>query len=245
MHSNSNSSRALTGYLKLSAIAYRKSLKTFALILSGIVAGLLVLSVMLATYSTSSGSSNGGAFSGGVLAAMITVIVIGFQSTSNREISRIFAFPMSRRVLALGNAIVTVCAAFAFTYVIAVIGAFEAVLGRFLSMIVPGLLFTSHSTWASYVVGFWISASYLVLFMSGAYALGMYFNRYKVATMAFFGLGLVAMFVFPTTFSHLLKGFEFFFLEPSPAILSLKIWVSGLVLHILAIFPLSRMEVKS
>lgn len=209
------------------------------------MAGLLTISALLAIHTTGAGSSNGGAFSSGMIAAAITLIIMGFQFTSNKEMSRVFAFPMSRKVLALGSFIEIIGVAFAFTYVIAVIGGFEALLGRILSSLFPRLLFSSYATLGSYAAGFWISASYLVLFMSASYAVGRFFHRFKIPTVAFFTLGVITFFVFPSTFVKVLEASKFFLYEQSLNTLSLKIWVSVVALHALSAFPLIRMEVKS
>ena len=245
MHSNANMGRALKGYLKLSAISYRKTLTSFALTFAGIVGLILVGSALAAVYTQGSGSSNGGALTGGVLAGFITLMIAGFTETTNKEMSRVFAFPMSRQVWFVGNMIVTVGVAFSLSYVIAVIGGMEVIMARLLSSLVPRLIFSNSVSPSTYALGFWTTASYLVFFMSATYAGGMYFHRYKMPVIATTGAILVSFFVFPSSFRVFVEAIQFFIYEGNPGLLSLKLWGVALGLHILTWIPLRDREVRA
>lgn len=246
MNSNVNRARALKGYLKLSAVSYRRPVLVFASFLGGALLFGLVMSAYAAMRTTSgTGETSTGAMMAGFLAAAITLFIMGFQSTSDRSMAQVFSFPLNRQVYALGN-FLTICGlALSLTYVMGVIGGMEAFLGRLIASRIPQMLFVSNITIAGFVLGFWLTLSYLTLFMSSSYTLGMYFYRFKLATIAVGGLALLVLIVFPATATYIERLFSFFILEESPLALSMKIWGSVLVLHAVALLPLNRMEVKA
>jgi hypothetical protein len=245
MNSRMNTGRALAGYLELARVSYRRPLLMFSVILGGIVSGLIAFSALGSTRISGSGTVSAGALTGGMMAAIITLGVMGFRSASDEQMSRVFAFPMNRKVLLLGNFLVVTGVAFSFTYVLGVASGLEALLGRFVASLVPRLLYTNTITLQSWVVGFWISASYLALCMSAAYGLGMYFYRYKLFTITIGSALIVSFFVNPAVFQKALKVFEFFIFEGSPVALSVKLWGATVLFHALTLMPLARMEVRS
>ena len=245
MISDSSSGRALRGYLSLSAITFGRHVRVFAVILALIIATMVAGTALVAAYGTAEGATSGGALSGGFLVAIISLSAIGFGLASSTTMDRIFAFPMSRSVLFVGNAIVIAMAALTYTYLISLVGGLEVLAGRLIAGLVPRLIFSNSITLGSYMLGFFISFSYLVWFMSGAYALGMYISRYRLPTMVLLGLGLVSIFAFKSAYQVVVDVYYWFFNEGSPSILTAKLWGTTALAHAATLLPLRGLEVRS
>ena len=245
MHSVEINNRALRGYLQLSAITFERHLKVFCAILALIIAAMVTGTALVSVYSAAEGATSGGALTGGFFVAIVSLSIIGFGLASGSTMNKVFAFPMSRWVLFLGNIIVITMAALAYTYVISVVGGLEVLAGRLISALVPRLIFSNSITVGSYMLGFFISFSYLVWFMSGSYSLGMYFARYRIATMLLLGLGLVSLFAFSPAYQAAVRVYYWFFNEPNPWMLTAKLWGTVTLAHVATLIPLRRLEVRA
>lgn len=188
--------------------------------------------------------SSNGMLGIGFFTMLITLSISFFVSTSNSEILTQFVWPINRKVYAVGNFLVmSACALISVSGVSALLPV-EVLSARILKAAFDDLILVNNITFENFLVGFWISFCYIMLFSSFSYCLGMYFFRYKIITTVLLIL-LANLSAVPAIGSFYNAIYAFIFEEGTSIMLfSVKVWFAILLLHILPYIQLRRMEVR-
>ena len=218
-----------------------------------IIVGIILLAQLLMNYliifitNGFNGTSNnsGGILTSGFGIALISMIVCGIAAATGKELKMAFTFPINREIYAIGVFIKFITSSMMLLAITTVAAAIELVGSKITSLLLPRFVMINKIDIAGFLLGFWVSLSYIIVAAAMCYCVFMYFNRFKLIAVALI-CGTVLLMVAITQGRVLLgRGFIFYFFERSPLLLSIKLWCTALVFHALAYLPLKTLEVKA
>lgn len=242
--------RSLKAYIKYAIRNSKKTIVTYATVLAGIVFFNLVMSVIVISMASpdSMSNTNSGALMTGFITVSIMAVITSFVWTSREERNKAFTFPVTRGIYAVGNLVSAAFLSFALLVVLSLMSLIELLAGSIISQMNSNLIFMSNITVGNFFFGFAVSYAYLFLFISGAYFVGVYFTKYKVAAWLASGILIAACFFFikvsPGFTAFLTDAAGFYIFEESIAVCFIKLLITGIILHLGAYLPIRKMEVK-
>jgi len=243
---NENNIRSLKSYIKYILKSNKRSVLIFSSILFGVVLFNMIIALLIIKFSSSNSSStvNSGALMSGFISVSIMASVSALVWTSKAEVNKAFVFPINRQIYALGNFISSIMGSFIFLIITSLISIFEILMGNLIAMIFNNFVFINEINMSNFIPGFFVSLSYLMLFIAASYCFGVYFVKNKIIVSAILGFVFILAITFPWPRQAIVEVFKFFFYEKSIAISCLKLWGTAMILHIAAFIPVRSMEVK-
>lgn len=244
---NENNRRALKGFLTSSLLSSKKMFIVIGAILVAqpVLGYILMVIFHLNGVTDSSSGSSSSVLNSGLDIALVMLIVVAIISASSKGLAIEFTFPLSRNIYGLGNFIMTILSANALLLITSVAAVVEILLGNLVASIFKDFVLINKITLENFIVGYWVSMSYVVFAASLVYCLFMYIFKYTLKAVVPICLLLVLMLSLAPGRNVLVRMFTFLVWEPSIWVLSIKLWVLTIALHLIGFIPLKSKEVTA
>lgn len=238
---NQASKRSLIGLMKYMLLQYRRFFMITAVVLSVLILENLVYTIITyAKFRTQTseipyvGISVGGYFGAAIIVVLLSFI--SFFSASKARISQKLSLPISREIFALCNFLNIIVCTLILLWMVVVSISIETLLGKLFSLYFDNVIFMNDITIGNFAAGLWLTICYVILAASIAYCLGIFLFRYPIQTVIVIGIIISLISMFPA-FVMAIIG------DASLTLISLKSWLLIIFIHIVAYFPLRKMEV--
>ena len=242
MNLKANRLRAIKGLIQSEMVRLRSYNKTVACILFGYLAVTVIIDIILSSVDVI-GSNNGGMLMVGLGTVVIVMICMAIARSTTKERRIVFSFPMDRVTLTLGNFIVFLMDTAVLLFITAIAYLIEVWALFLLSKLLSNFIYINNVSLVSFLSGYLVSLGYILFITTLVYLVSMIFARYKaigiIATSLVIGLPFISAFGRRALYQILM----FYVGEQSILLLSVKLFLSAVLLQILSYLPLRTMEV--
>lgn len=218
-----------------------------------IIGGCIFFGYMIITMATSlimaslglQSSNSGGTLTNGFGTTVVCMFVSGIIMAAGKQKKSAFSFPIDRLTYTICNYIMFFVNAALLLIMSSVTYVFEGAIGRILSGYIENLTYINNVKISSFLIGFWISLCYVLMFTCFTYCLFMIFARFKYRALIIFGLAAGLPFTFHVGRVALYNILMFFVGEQSLVILIVKLIACSVLFQFISYLPLRKMEVKA